>query len=250
MEDINQHITDCPEGHTRGNSKESTFPYRTSIGTYIVLVFLILVFPGLNIIIALLFDNEINLDLFDPVWFFFVPTMAMLWMIALAVLLAIWREKAPLSSIGLGKFKLSYLGYALLFIIASNITLAVVQIFLETLGIGFSANIEEILKKAQEHIWWWLAISISAAICEEVSFRGYVMTRIKGLTGWGWTVPILVSSMAFATGHLYQGLGGFLVILIYGTMFAVLYALTRSIWPGILAHFIQDFSAIFFYKYF
>ncbi|MEE9442212.1 MAG: type II CAAX endopeptidase family protein [candidate division Zixibacteria bacterium] len=250
MEDINPNIPEYPESDPERNSKESAFPYRTSIGTYIVLIFLLIIFPGLNILIALLFDNEMNLDLFDPVWFFFVPTMAMLWMIALAVLLAVWREKAPLSSIGLGRFKLSYLGYALVFIIASNIILAVVQIFLEMIGIEFSNNIEEILKKAQEYIWWWLGVSITAAICEEVSFRGYVMSRIKGLTGWGWTVPVLISSMAFATGHLYQGLGGFLVILVYGTMFAILYALTRSIWPGILAHFIQDFFAVFLFEHF
>lgn len=248
MEDLNPDIPKSPEGDPENNLQESAFPYRKSIGTYIVLTFLLLIFPGLNILVALFFDNEMNLDLFDPVWFFFIPTMAMLWMIALAVVLAVLREKASLSSIGLGKFKISYLGYALVFIVASNIILALVQIFLETIGIGFSANIEEILKKAQEYIWWWLAVSITAAICEEVAFRGYVMTRIKGLTGWGWSVPVLISSLAFATGHLYQGMGGFIVILIYGMMFAILYAVTKSIWPGILAHFIQDFSAVFLFK--
>ena len=78
-------------------------------------------------------------------------------------------------------------------------------------------------------------------------FRGYLMTRLRLLGKFGgWTIPTIVSAVAFGACHAYQGIPGFIVITCYGVLFALLYIRTGSIWPGILAHFLQDTGALFY----
>ncbi len=73
------------------------------------------------------------------------------------------------------------------------------------------------------------------------------MTRIR-LYGKlkSWVVPVVLASLAFGSGHAYQGLGGLIMITVYGAMFAGLYLYSKSLWPPVIAHFFQDFSALFF----
>ena len=49
----------------------------------------------------------------------------------------------------------------------------------------------------------------------------------------------------FGACHAYQGIPGLIVITVYGALFALLYIRTGRIWPCIIAHFFQDFSALF-----
>lgn len=222
---------------------------RKSAGTYIVLLFMVILFPAFNLILAYFGDMDIDFNQFDLVWIFFLPTIVMQWLMVGAVALAMWRENSPMKSIGLARFKLKYLGIGLLFLFGSNVILLSLQQLLAQLGLEVHGNVHEIVKQASDMVWWWLAVSITAAVCEEVVFRGYVLTRMKMVMKTGWAIPIIFATVSFASGHLYQGTGGFLLILVYGLMFCGLYVKTGSIWPGIVAHFIQDFSAIFIYKY-
>ena len=223
-------------------------PFRKSVGTYIVLIFLLFLFPAFNIGVSLIAGNDLDFGGLDPVLFFFIPTIVMLWAIVLVVLLALWREKSSLPSIGMGIPTFTHFGIGIAFFILSGLVLTILQLILQAIGIPFSDSTDQILKIAIDHIWWWLVISITAGVCEEIIYRGYLMSRIKGLTGWGWTVPTLCSVVAFSSGHLYQGVGGVIVIGAYGAMFCALYVMTGSIWPGIFAHFLQDYSAILFFK--
>ena len=61
-----------------------------------------------------------------------------------------------------------------------------------------------------------------------------------------WLIPVILSAVVFGACHAYQGLPGFILLSIYGAMFSILYIRTKSIWPCIIAHFFQDFSALFF----
>lgn len=238
---------DSPETGPAEAVEPRQYPFRISTGTYIVLVFLVFLFPAFNLLVAVIGGNDLDLSDLDPVLFLFLPTVLMLWGIVLIILLALWREKASLSSIGMGMPTLTHLGIGILFFLASSMVLMVVQLLLAALGLSFNDNTEQILAMAGEHMGWWLAVSITAAVCEEVIYRGYLMTRLKGVLKSGWIVPVIASMFAFSSGHLYQGVGGAILIGIYGMMFCLLYIYTGSVWPGIVAHFIQDYSAVFLY---
>ena len=73
------------------------------------------------------------------------------------------------------------------------------------------------------------------------------MTRLRllGKTN-GWLIPTILSSVVFGACHAYQGLPGFILISVYGLLFALLYIRTGSLWPCVIAHFFQDFGALFF----
>lgn len=83
------------------------------------------------------------------------------------------------------------------------------------------------------------------AVTEEITFRGYLLSRITRLAGGRVWIAVFVSSAAFASGHLYQGLGGFALIFVYGLLFAGLVLYSRSLYPAIIAHFLQDVSVLF-----
>ncbi len=85
----------------------------------------------------------------------------------------------------------------------------------------------------------WLMLSIGAAMSEEIVFRGYVISRVKAISGY-FLLGAVLSSLAFSLGHLYQGLAGVAMTFVYGLLFAGLYAARGSIFPCIVAHFLQD----------
>lgn len=221
-------------------------PFRPRTGTFIVLAFLLLIWPGVSMLLYLVQDEPIDFDKYDPVLFVYIPTMVILWLILLAVLLALWREQEGLAKIGLGRPRFSHLGQALLFLLLANPILYALEWLLSRFGLPLTTDVEALVAKGADQVWWWLALSVTAAVCEEITFRGYLMTRLKYFSG-EWKLPVILSALSFAAGHLYQGMGGFILILLYGAMFGLLFIRTGSLWPGIIAHFIQDFSAIFLY---
>ncbi len=231
-----------------GQKPERSFTPR--LGTYILLVFLVIVLPGLSLLVLIVGSNNISLDMVDPVKFIYIPTIIIEWLIVLAVALGIRREKSSAASIGLVRLKLIDVPTAIVFLIAANIALRPLEMLLSAVGLPVSENVNVLVEHAGQSFWWWLALSATAGFCEEVAFRGYIFTRIRGIfPKGGWVLAIGVSSAAFAAGHGYQGVGGLILLFFLGAMFCGLFLYTKSLWPAILAHFLQDFSAVI-YSYF
>lgn len=92
----------------------------------------------------------------------------------------------------------------------------------------------------------YLTVGIVAPLLEELIFRGVVL---KGfLKKYDPTKAILLSAAIFAIAHLnpWQGVAAFIA----GVCLGWIYYLTRSVWPGILMHFINNsFSFYIGYKY-
>lgn len=81
------------------------------------------------------------------------------------------------------------------------------------------------------------------AFTEETIFRGYLILRLKSITGSP-IVAIVVSSIIFSIGHGYEGLVGVIIVGIMGTCFAIIYVWRKSLVAPIVMHFMQDFVAI------
>ena len=85
--------------------------------------------------------------------------------------------------------------------------------------------------------------SVTAGVCEEVVFRGFLIAYFAALFGvplWG---AALISSIAFGMAHMYQGPVGMLRTGAVGLVFAVLYLMTGSLWAPILAHAVMDLAS-------
>ena len=80
---------------------------------------------------------------------------------------------------------------------------------------------------------WWRAVSVTAGVCEEVLYRGFLMWFLgHWMSPW---LAAIVAGAAFGVGHLYQGLSGMLKTGVTGVLMGLLCAGTGSLlWPIIL----------------
>ena len=88
----------------------------------------------------------------------------------------------------------------------------------------------------------WILVSLSAGICEEFVFRGYLMRQFAAWFG-GWPQGLVLSAIVFGLGHAYQGLGPVLTIAVHGLSFGLVALVTRRLVPGMTAHAIEDIVA-------
>jgi hypothetical protein len=88
----------------------------------------------------------------------------------------------------------------------------------------------------------WLALSISAGICEEFVFRGYLQRQFTVLARNA-AAGIVLSALVFSVGHLYEGGVRAIVIGVFGILLGVLAHLRRSLAPGMIAHAWHDIFA-------
>jgi membrane protease YdiL (CAAX protease family) len=88
----------------------------------------------------------------------------------------------------------------------------------------------------------FILLSLTAGICEEFLFRGFVMAALfrAGLAAW---LVVIVSAAMFGVAHLYQGKGGSLGTGILGTLFALVRLAYRSLLPTVVWHAVLDIVA-------
>ena len=85
----------------------------------------------------------------------------------------------------------------------------------------------------------WIALSVTAGICEVTIFRGYLQRQFMALTKNA-PAGILLSAATFGAAHAYQGFRMVILIGMYGAMFGILAYWRGSIRPGMIAHAWQD----------
>jgi membrane protease YdiL (CAAX protease family) len=85
----------------------------------------------------------------------------------------------------------------------------------------------------------WIALSVTAGICEETIFRGYLQRQFMALTKSA-PAGILLSAATFGAVHAYQGFRTMILIALYGVMFGILAHWRGSVRPGMIAHAWND----------
>jgi len=88
---------------------------------------------------------------------------------------------------------------------------------------------------------WWVFVCITAGVCEEALFRGF-MLRYLHVFPWtlNLTLALLISSVIFGFNHLYQGAGGVAGSAIVGFLFGLLFLLTGNLLLPIIFHGVID----------
>lgn len=87
-------------------------------------------------------------------------------------------------------------------------------------------------------------LSVFVGIYEEIVFRGFLLDRLRLLSGSS-TLAVLGSSILFALGHLYQGSLGLVQTGMVGLVLGALAVARGSIWPCIVAHVTIDTFGLF-----
>jgi uncharacterized protein len=128
------------------------------------------------------------------------------------------------------------LGIACGFLLASNVALGVISYLLKNAP---SQAVKQILPRSGIEIVMWILLSLTAGLCEELIFRGYLQRQFAALTK-SLAVAIILQGIIFGAAHGYQGWKSMLVIAVYGCFFGLLVRWVRNLRPGMMAHFIQD----------
>jgi membrane protease YdiL (CAAX protease family) len=84
---------------------------------------------------------------------------------------------------------------------------------------------------------WFVGLSVTAGICEELLYRGFLVWALQHWVGLGWAAA--VSVMVFGAAHAYQGKDVVRPTLA-GAVLQGIALLTQSILPGILVHAMLD----------
>lgn len=100
-------------------------------------------------------------------------------------------------------------------------------------------SIAALIPHTPREIVLWIALSITAGLCEEFVFRGYLQRQFTALTRNA-AAGIALSALIFGVGHLYQGAQQMFIIALYGAMFGTLAFFRKSTRPGMMAHAWQD----------
>ena len=96
---------------------------------------------------------------------------------------------------------------------------------------------------------WLLIVWTFAAFGEEISYRGYLLTRAAGVgarSRIAYWIAVLLVSVLFGIGHYYKGPAGMVDSGVAGLVLGTTYMLSgRNLWACILAHgFIDTFGVI------
>lgn len=103
------------------------------------------------------------------------------------------------------------------------------------LGPGTAKTVDSLLPQTLPEILVWIAISITAGICEELAFRGFLQHQFHALSG-SIVVAVLAQGLVFGLFHAYQGWQNVLVITVLGVLFGMLAAWRRNLRANIVVH--------------
>jgi uncharacterized protein len=90
----------------------------------------------------------------------------------------------------------------------------------------------------------WAAVAVSAGLCEEVVFRGWLLATLHNAGVPGMAL-IVAGAVAFGLAHAYQGISGILLTAFAGAFFCLLYVETGSLLVPILLHMAVDLRFAF-----
>jgi len=99
-----------------------------------------------------------------------------------------------------------------------------------------------IFPRSGSELCFYLLLALTAGVCEEFIFRGFVVTAMSraGLSDWE---VVVLSSLMFGLAHLYQGRGGSIGTGLLGVMFAAVRIAYYSLLPVMVWHAVLDVVA-------
>jgi membrane protease YdiL (CAAX protease family) len=161
-----------------------------------------------------------------------------------ALILVLWLryiEHLPLASIGLRKPTVKTILYGIL---AGVVLIAVLVLQYAVIIPLFHLNAAHTMAERQAIIglpyWDRVLIVLRAAVVEEILFRGYLIEKVRQLTG-STTLAVIVSIAVFTYAHL-SGWGAVHLIPVFAAAIALalLYIWRRDLPCNMIGHFIVD----------
>jgi membrane protease YdiL (CAAX protease family) len=102
-------------------------------------------------------------------------------------------------------------------------------------GAGVAKTVDSLLPQSFTEILLWIGVSLTAGICEEMVFRGYLQRQFHALSG-SVAVAVLGQGLVFGLFHAYQGWRNVVVISVLGVLYGALAAWRKNLRANIVVH--------------
>lgn len=140
------------------------------------------------------------------------------------------------------KINLNIVFYGFLISIVSLVAFGdLTSIFLEILSLcGYKSVLSDfVINTFWEYLIYVVVIAITPAVCEEILFRGTILSGLKSL---GFKISLVVSAIIFMLmhGNPEQTIHQFIIGLIVGYLFLK----SGNVWLGVIVHFFNNFIAV------
>jgi hypothetical protein len=173
---------------------------------------------------------------------FYLTTVAWEWFLAAYVLLGVRRHGTSLEEVTGARWKSAQeifrdVGIACGFWVVALVVLGVTASLLHFRGSRQSLSF--LAPEGPAQIAMWTVVCVSAGLCEETIFRGYLQ---KQFIAWTTSAPVglALSAVIFGVCHIYQGARAVVVITVYGLLFGILAQRRKSLRPGMITHALHD----------
>lgn len=103
------------------------------------------------------------------------------------------------------------------------------------LGAGTARTVDSLLPRSLLEIVIWIGVSITAGICEELAFRGFLQRQIHAMSG-NIVAAVLGQGLVFGLFHAYQGWRNVAVISVLGALYGALAAWRRNLRVNMITH--------------
>jgi membrane protease YdiL (CAAX protease family) len=177
----------------------------------------------------------------------YASTIAFQWV---AVAVAGWRAWAHgFGAVELGLVISDWAAIAALSVLGTAAIVVLQWLNLRRMGrsasrfrVSLQAMAERILPQSRPELIPFLALAVTAGVCEEFLYRGFAMTAFLrwGLPAWA---AVMGSAVLFGMAHLYQGRNGLAGTTILGLLFGATRFAAASLVPVIFWHIGVDMVA-------
>lgn len=169
---------------------------------------------------------------------------SLLWLMALLVMGVWYYSEGSLVGIGLGWGNVPY-DLAAVLVLSGFLFLYLLDLFLEAGNTDSREETRQSFKKmgfmpaTATQFLNFIFLAVAAGFCEEVIYRGFMITYLQNLLGTGLaatTAILVLPAVAFGFGHFYQGGKAVLKIILMAILFGFFYLRTNTLWPLMLLH--------------
>lgn len=224
----------------------------TPVASYIHTLVVVLLMLGVSVMSAKTMEaRKLVPDSSGPLQQY-VTTFVWLWLLALICYIGMRARKITIREVIGGRWKsvddfLVDIAIAAGFWLAATLVLVGLKILLDPSLLKITPGslppqakaLAPLAPRNVQEIMVWILLSVTAGLCEEFVFRGYLQRQFTALTRNA-AAGIALSALVFGVGHLYQGTQQMCIIALYGAMFGALAYFRKSVRPGMIAHAAQD----------
>jgi membrane protease YdiL (CAAX protease family) len=108
------------------------------------------------------------------------------------------------------------------------------------LGPNAARSVDSLLPKSGIEVLVWAAACVTAGVCEELGFRGYVQRQLRAFTG-STALAVIGQGLVFGIFHLYQGWKNVIVISFIGILYGLLALRRGNLRANVVSHAMMDF---------